>query len=133
MPSLFRFLVFLGLLVGLGYGAVFSLANFVSYKPREIIVTVPPDKFIKNHSRQRQGDTMSRRPKASDEALVELFLDMLTAERGAGENTLSAYRNDLDDLSAHLRATKRSVATAATDDLRGFIASLSRRGLKASS
>jgi integrase/recombinase XerD len=76
---------------------------------------------------------MSRRPKASDEALVELFLDMLTAERGAGENTLSAYRNDLDDLSAHLRATKRSVATAATDDLRGFIASLSRRGLKASS
>src|SRR5215470_10738235 len=76
---------------------------------------------------------MTRRPRTSDEALVELFLDMLTAERGAGENTLSAYRNDLDDLSAHLRATKRSVATAATDDLRGFIASLSRRGLKASS
>jgi bacteriorhodopsin len=49
MPSLFRFLMFLGLLVGLGYGAVFSLANFVSYKPREITVTVPPDKFIKNH------------------------------------------------------------------------------------
>ena len=40
---------------------------------------------------------MTRRPRASDEALVELFLDMLAAERGAGENTLSAYRNDLDD------------------------------------
>jgi hypothetical protein len=49
MPSLFRFLIFLGLLVGLGYGAVFSLATFVTYKPREIIVTIPPDKFIKNH------------------------------------------------------------------------------------
>ena len=48
---------------------------------------------------------MSRRPRASDEVLVELFLDMLAAERGAGENTLAAYRNDLEDLSAHLRAS----------------------------
>src|SRR6478752_196658 len=76
---------------------------------------------------------MSRRPGTSDEALVELFLDMLAAERGAGGNTLSAYRNDLDDLSAYLRAAKRTVANATTDNLRGFIASLSRRGLKASS
>ncbi|HEY6022960.1 MAG TPA: histidine kinase [Pseudolabrys sp.] len=49
MPSLFRFLVFLGLLGGLAYGTVFSLATFVKYQPREIIVTVPPDKFLKNH------------------------------------------------------------------------------------
>jgi integrase/recombinase XerD len=76
---------------------------------------------------------MIRRPRASDEALVELFLDMLAAERGAGENTLSAYRNDLDDMSAHLRAAGRTVATATTDDLRGFIASLAERGFKASS
>jgi hypothetical protein len=47
MPSLFRFLVLLGLIVGLIYGTVFGLANFVKYHPREIIVTVPPDKFIK--------------------------------------------------------------------------------------
>jgi hypothetical protein len=49
MPSLFRFLVLFGLLGGLAYGAVFSLATFVKFKPREIIVTIPPDKFIKNH------------------------------------------------------------------------------------
>ena len=50
MPSLFRFLIFLGLLAGLGHrGVVFSLANFVKYQPREIIVTIPPDKFLKNH------------------------------------------------------------------------------------
>ena len=49
MPSLFRFLVFVGLIGGLGYVAVFSLANFVKYQPREIVVTVPPDKFLKNH------------------------------------------------------------------------------------
>jgi integrase/recombinase XerD len=76
---------------------------------------------------------MIRRPKASDEALVELFLDMLAAERGAGENTLSAYRNDLNDLSAHLRGAGRTIADATTDDLRGFIASLSERSFKASS
>ena len=35
--------------------------------------------------------------------------------------------------SAHLRAAKRTVANATTDNLREFIASLSRRGLKASS
>jgi len=29
---------------------VFSLATFVTYKPREIIVTIPPDKFIDRKS-----------------------------------------------------------------------------------
>lgn len=76
---------------------------------------------------------MSRRPRASNEALVELFLDMLAAERGAGENTLSAYRNDLDDLSAHLCAAGRTITDATTDNLREFISSLSERGFKASS
>jgi hypothetical protein len=47
MPSLFRFLIFAGLIGGLGYVAVFSLANFVKYHPREIVVTVPSDKFLK--------------------------------------------------------------------------------------
>ena len=47
MPSLFRFLMFVGLLGGLVYGAVFSLATFVHYKPREITVTVPSDRFLK--------------------------------------------------------------------------------------
>jgi integrase/recombinase XerD len=79
------------------------------------------------------GKAMARRPKASDEVLVELFLDMLAAERGAGENTLAAYRNDLDDLSAHLRAAKRAIADATTEDLRKFIASLHERGFKSSS
>jgi integrase/recombinase XerD len=76
---------------------------------------------------------MGRRRQASDEALVELFLDMLAAERGAGENTLAAYRNDLADLTAHLRAAGRTIADADTDDLRGFLKSLAERGFKASS
>jgi integrase/recombinase XerD len=76
---------------------------------------------------------MARRAAASDDNLVELFLDMQAAERGAGENTLGAYRNDLADLTAHLRAGGRSIADAATDDLRAFLVSLAERGFKASS
>lgn len=69
----------------------------------------------------------------TDDALIELFLDMQAAERGAGENTLAAYRNDLADLSSHLRAAGKSVAKADTDDLRGFLKSLDDRGFAASS
>jgi hypothetical protein len=47
MPSLFRFLIFAGIIGGLAYVAVFSLATFVKHQPREIVVTVPPDKFLK--------------------------------------------------------------------------------------
>jgi hypothetical protein len=47
MPSLFRFLLVLGVLGGLTYGAIFALATFVNPKPREITVTIPPDKFLK--------------------------------------------------------------------------------------
>ncbi|HZQ12922.1 MAG TPA: site-specific tyrosine recombinase XerD [Pseudolabrys sp.] len=70
---------------------------------------------------------------ASDDRLVELFLDMQAAERGAGENTLAAYRNDLADLTAHLRAGGRTLAAASTEDLRDFLASLAERGLKPAS
>jgi len=80
-----------------------------------------------------QGKAMARRPIPSDETLVELFLDMQAAERGAGENTLAAYRNDLADLSAHLRSRGRGIALATTDDLREFLVSLAERGFKASS
>jgi integrase/recombinase XerD len=76
---------------------------------------------------------MARRPHATDATLAELFLDMQAAERGAGKNTLDAYRNDLDDLSAHLRGAGVTMIDASTDDLRGFLASLDARGFKASS
>jgi integrase/recombinase XerD len=76
---------------------------------------------------------MARRRQTSDETLVELFLDMLAAERGAGANTLAAYRNDLADLAAQLHAADKNISTADTDDLRGFLASLAERGFKSSS
>jgi hypothetical protein len=47
MPSLFRFLTVVGIIAGIGYGVVFALANFVNPKPREMTVTIPPDRFLK--------------------------------------------------------------------------------------
>jgi integrase/recombinase XerD len=92
------------------------------------------NRFSEKIMRKRDpGKAMARRPTSSDETLVELFLDMQAAERGAGKNTLAAYRNDLADLVAHLRAAGRSIANASTDDLRGFLTSLAERGFKASS
>ena len=47
MPSLFRFLTVVGIIAGVSYGVVFALANFVNPKPREMTVTIPPDRFLK--------------------------------------------------------------------------------------
>jgi hypothetical protein len=47
MPSLFRFLTVIAVIAGIIYGVIFALANFVHPKPREITVTIPPDKFLK--------------------------------------------------------------------------------------
>jgi integrase/recombinase XerD len=69
--------------------------------------------------------------RSSDERLVQLYLDMLAAERGAGPNTLAAYRRDLEDLSLYMRGLRRSIASARTADLRAYLEQLSRRGLKA--
>jgi len=73
---------------------------------------------------------MARQTKSSDRNLIELFLDMLAAERGAGENTLSAYRRDLEYLSESLGGR---LVQATTDDIRGCLAELAKRGFKASS
>jgi integrase/recombinase XerD len=73
------------------------------------------------------------RPANSDQALVDLFLDMLAAERGAGDNTLSAYRRDLEDFRDALRARKETLSGAATDHVRDYLATLSRRGFAPSS
>ena len=71
--------------------------------------------------------------KAPERRLTSLFLDMVAAERGGAANTLEAYSRDLDDLTAYLATRKRTVATAATADLRGYLAALAGRGFAASS
>ena len=48
----------------------------------------------------------------ANDTLTRLFLDMLAAERGAGANTLDAYRRDLADLAAFLGTHGIPVHTA---------------------
>ena len=50
MPSLLRFLTVVGVLGGLTYGAMFMLASWFDPKPREITVSIPPDRFAKQPS-----------------------------------------------------------------------------------
>ncbi len=76
---------------------------------------------------------MGRRPRASNETLIELFLDMIAAERGATRNTLDAYRRDLADFSADLSGAGGSIAAADSDELRAHLGRLAKRGLAAAS
>ncbi len=64
---------------------------------------------------------------------ASLFLDMLAAERGASKNTLDAYRRDLDDYLAYLAEAGGEPGSATSATVRGFMASLEERGLKATS
>jgi len=73
------------------------------------------------------------RSKPSDTKLINLFLDMLAAEQGAGANTLDAYRRDLSDFSEFLSRRSQSFAVAETERLRDYLADLDSRGFKSSS
>jgi integrase/recombinase XerD len=65
---------------------------------------------------------------ASPRRLRDLFLDMLSAERGAAGNTLDAYRRDLDDYLDGLPVAPES---AGAEDVRAFLGALQDRGLSA--
>jgi len=71
--------------------------------------------------------------KSSDAKLINLFLDMLAAEQGAGDNTLDAYRRDLTDFSEFLGHLGQDFAGAETQGLRDYLADLDARGFKSSS
>lgn len=47
MPSLIRFLVTVGVLAALGYGAMLALVTFVSPQPREMSHAISPARLNK--------------------------------------------------------------------------------------
>ncbi len=57
-------------------------------------------------------------------ALIEAFLEMMAAERGASDNTLAAYRRDLEDAAGFLGG---ALADAGTGALRNYLGHLSGR------
>lgn len=76
---------------------------------------------------------MPRPAAGSNQNRIGLFLDMLAAERGARPNTLAAYRTDLEDFADHVAAAGSGLAGATSDDIRGYLGHLGRRGLQPSS
>lgn len=64
-----------------------------------------------------------------DPAVIEAFLEMLAAERGASANTLAAYRRDLSDFVTQ----SGRLMTADAAQVRLYLTALPRRGLAASS
>ncbi|MGB3536536.1 MAG: site-specific tyrosine recombinase XerD [Mesorhizobium sp.] len=63
-------------------------------------------------------------------ARIEAFLEMMSAERGAAENTLASYRRDLEDASEQIRG---GLAGAGTTDLRAYLNDIAARGFAATS
>jgi integrase/recombinase XerD len=74
-----------------------------------------------------------RSSKIPDGKLINLFLDMLAAEQGAGDNTLDAYRRDLADFSEFIAPSGRGFAGVETQALRDYLSDLDSRGFKSSS
>jgi integrase/recombinase XerD len=71
--------------------------------------------------------------KQSDGTLIDLYLDMLAAERGAAANTLEAYRRDLEDFSAYLTEHGATIAAGESEDIRRYLGALDRRSFSAAS
>jgi len=69
----------------------------------------------------------------SDLARIEQFLDALWLERNLAENTLSAYRRDLQGLVEWLHHRELSLQSAQADDLQGLLAERMEGGYKATS
>lgn len=60
---------------------------------------------------------------------IETFLDALMAERGAAENTVAAYRRDLEGFAAHLGAGGQSLVNADRSAVEGYLAAMAAEGL----
>src|SRR5581483_12311601 len=77
---------------------------------------------------------MKQRPaETRGQALIEAFLEMMAAERGASRNTREAYRRDLEDFTAFMSARKTSALSCARGDIEAYLAALKNEVLNPSS
>ena len=60
---------------------------------------------------------------------IEAFLEMMSAERAAAANTLTAYARDLEDAGAVLGGRGRDLSDASAEDVEAYFLSLGERGL----
>ncbi|KXF79276.1 recombinase XerD [Paramesorhizobium deserti] len=66
-------------------------------------------------------------------AAIENFLEMMSAERGAAENTLASYARDLEAVAEFIAARGVNLPDAASDDIRAYLDEMNRLGFAASS
>ncbi len=66
---------------------------------------------------------------AGDSRLVARFLEMMSAERGAADNSLAAYGRDLQAYLEYLHGIGSALKNTSTDDVRGFLAEAEHLGL----
>ncbi len=64
---------------------------------------------------------------------IDAFLEMMAAERGASDNTLAAYRRDLEAAGEALQGAWGGIAAAPADAVRAYAESLAAEGFAASS
>jgi len=79
---------------------------------------------------RRQRNPHSGLPR--DAYRLEAFLEMLSAERAASQNTLEAYARDLKDFGATLAARGKPFSAFDSGDVRAYLALMERAGLAAS-
>jgi len=65
-------------------------------------------------------------------ALIESFIEMLLAERGASVNTVQAYARDMRDYRRWCKSHNVAMETATRADIESYLASLSKAALAAS-
>ena len=60
---------------------------------------------------------------------ISQFLEMLAAERGAADNTLQAYRRDMDDFLAFIGRRGQALSVVVPADISAYMRALSEDGL----
>ncbi len=65
---------------------------------------------------------------AGNARLVERFLEMMSAERGAARNTLAAYGRDLSNYLAFLSRRRLSLEAVTGEDIRTWLAGMAAEG-----
>ena len=64
-----------------------------------------------------------------EEAWAEAFLEMMSVERAAAKNTLTAYTRDLADAAGFLAGRGQDLSSASAEDVEAYFGELGARGL----
>src|SRR4051812_2698352 len=87
-----------------------------------------PPARVPAQSRVEGSNSRSPTHTRSTDPILRSFLLYLASERGLADNSLRAYRRDLEDIEDFVTARSRTLSTAAIEDFRAYLQSQSRKG-----